>query len=903
MPILSNIAGQSAKKKLASRVSAIYSFNTDSRNVAYSDTLGDSWIETVFNKALTTGANYVTWGNGLFVASSGYTASISTDGLTWTVNNNPNAYEGQWGYVYFGNGKFIWVERQWYGGGGGEFGEGESVGSNRILVSTNAVNWTMNYLNYSEYWSSLAYGNGTYVLTGTSFLNAVQVSTDAVSWSTQYMPSNAYYDHVTFGNGVFIAIGYESVARSTNGVTWTQSAISPQYKHPVAFGNGVMLSIKTGSGTSVGYRSTDGITWTTVNPPGDPLNGYSNPVFFNGSFRIKGSTSSVAARSTDGITWTLSTGYTSNYYSTLAANSQKIVGIDNTYNTFDSTDGISWVGPEVVLGGAMPENASWKKVIHGNGKYVAIRNTFTNKLETSTNGISWTTVTLPVSANFFDITFGAGTFVAVENNTNIAVTSTNAITWTQRTMPSNNWYSVEYGDDKFVATGIQNKLAYSTDLGATWIGAQYDVSLPLDTTWRVGGGGSATVAVPLSASTTVSAYTTNGTTWTTGTLPGLNNWSVGFGNGFFVATGQSGVQSAHSTNGTTWGAATLPASGNWTKPVYGAGLFITARAFGSNLAYSTNGAGWTSTSVASTSGGWWAAAFGTRFVLIQQTGTQYATSENGINWTIRTLPVNASPRAVSFGNSVYVITTLDNRYVTSTDGITWTQRTLPISQVSNSYLAFGNGRFALIKQDGNDAAHSTDAITWTTVTLPEFGTYTDLSFDGSRFIATQQSSSSYLRSTDGITWVKRVLTSGTELPGNIAWTSIAYGNGNFVSAASNGSSYAMSTNGISWTRTTLPVSRQNGLPLAGNGIFVTPSANSSTAYATSTNGISWTERVLSAAGGIWSYNSFSNGLFILGGTSSSNFYKSTDGINWSGLPVPQPSQSTIRYLEIGTVEI
>ena len=72
---------------------------------------------------------------------------------------------------------------------------------------------------------------------------------------------------------------------------------------------------------------------------------------------------------------------------------------------------------------------------------------------------------MPVSANWRDVTYGDGKFVAVTgNSTDIAAYSTDGISWTQTTLPADDyWQSVTYGNDKFVAVanGLTNIAAYS----------------------------------------------------------------------------------------------------------------------------------------------------------------------------------------------------------------------------------------------------------------------------------------------------------------------------------------------------------------------------------------------------------------------------------------------------------
>ena len=72
---------------------------------------------------------------------------------------------------------------------------------------------------------------------------------------------------------------------------------------------------------------------------------------------------------------------------------------------------------------------------------------------------SWVARTLPLSG-FESVTYGNGKYVAVAYNSNAAAYSTDGITWTAVTMPfSAYWQSVTYGNGKYVAVSNNNVAA------------------------------------------------------------------------------------------------------------------------------------------------------------------------------------------------------------------------------------------------------------------------------------------------------------------------------------------------------------------------------------------------------------------------------------------------------------
>ena len=120
-----------------------------------------------------------------------------------------------------------------------------------------------------------------------------------------------------------------------------------------------------------------------------------------------------------------------------------------------STDGINWTKM------TMPSYHHWISVTYGNGKYIAVPYNNTSGAY-STDGINWTEFTLPIEGTW-RVVYGNKKFVAVAERSSVCAYSTNGLTWTEMAMPANRgWYSVAYGDGKFVA------LAYDITFGAYW---------------------------------------------------------------------------------------------------------------------------------------------------------------------------------------------------------------------------------------------------------------------------------------------------------------------------------------------------------------------------------------------------------------------------------------------------
>ena len=290
----------------------------------------------------------------------------------------------------------------------------------------------------------------------------------------------------------------------------------------------------------------------------------------------------------------------------------------------------------------------------------------------------------------FSITYGKGMFVAVGSSGNI-VTSTDGITWTSQTSPvSARLWSVTDGNGMFVAVGESGSIVTSTD-GITWTRQTSPVSTRLELiTYRKG----MFVAVGESGSIVTS---TDGIAWTKQTSPVSSNLlAIVYANGMFVAVGYLGAVIT-STDGITWTKQTLNTTSTLNTVTYGNGMFV---AVGENNlgVRSTDGITWTSfhtpervlTSITYGKG---------MFVAVGASGN-IVTSTDGITWTRQTSPVSTRLEPVTYAKGMFVAVGNSGHVITSTDGITWTKQTSPVSTAFRS-VTYGNGMFVAVGESGS----------------------------------------------------------------------------------------------------------------------------------------------------------------------------------------------------------
>jgi hypothetical protein len=241
-----------------------------------------------------------------------------------------------------------------------------------------------------------------------------------------------------------------------------------------------------------------------------------------------------------------------------------------------SEDGIAWD----TRASLMPSGATWNAVASGLfddgssvgkvSRFVAVSGGTSTAGAYSEDGITWSSSSLVTSADWVDVTFGAGKFVAISGDGPVRI-SNDGENWDQTgtLVTGVGFVSVAYGKGKFVAVKP--------------------------------------------ASNSVNYSTTGTGTWTAGTLPSSSNWnSIAYGNNRFVAVSStSGTIAAYSLDGITWTASTLPATASWTKVTYGQGLFL-AVSTTTAAATSPDGITWTTRTTSTAASGFSAVTFGNR---------------------------------------------------------------------------------------------------------------------------------------------------------------------------------------------------------------------------------------------------------------------------------------------------
>jgi hypothetical protein len=158
--------------------------------------------------------------------------------------------------------------------------------------------------------------------------------------------------------------------------------------------------------------------------------------------------------------------YGSNIYVTTTTNSN--------YST--STDGVSWTSR------SMPSNRNWQGLIYANNQFTTIGYD-SNAIAHSTDGINWTTATLPTysyntkegvrirNAGWFRVAYGNNTYVAIGASVDYnigqkVITSSDGTNWTTRSSPAGTFTDLRFLNGEFListSSGI-----FRSSNGTSW---------------------------------------------------------------------------------------------------------------------------------------------------------------------------------------------------------------------------------------------------------------------------------------------------------------------------------------------------------------------------------------------------------------------------------------------------
>jgi len=278
-----------------------------------------------FSIALGTGTNSILYSaNGL--------AWFPVSGTQFTISGSRVAWDGSlWFAVGAGTNRIIWSSNgtSWSTNGltvPSTFTAGNDVASNGtlwlalgtgttpVIRTTNSLNWTDVPVTGLTTGKAVAWNGSSWVLGGVG-TSSLYSSSDGVNWTAAVSGAFSIECNGVATNGRdWVAVGDDtssSVAYSSNGSTWTKSALFTNRGNGIAWNGKMWLAV--GEGTDQIYYSTTGTSWSKVGVTTFGTSSIGNSIAWNSNLWIATGTwyssdnSSVLSSiitSLDGLAWT-----------------------------------------------------------------------------------------------------------------------------------------------------------------------------------------------------------------------------------------------------------------------------------------------------------------------------------------------------------------------------------------------------------------------------------------------------------------------------------------------------------------------------------------------------------------------------------------------------------------------
>jgi hypothetical protein len=506
----------------------------------------------------------------VIISTDGKTAVSTNSGVTWTAGSDIPAFgdstQPQWTDMCYGNNRFVAI----------------SSNSNAVAYSFDGLTWYLSVMPFDTAWRRISYDQGLFVAISSSSTQYAAVSdSGGFSWELKQLDSGSLNRHAlafvpdTADRGRWVLLSEDSGTVDTfqYGATFRG--------RPVITGGRIqsMKIWEPGSGYNAQPVFTLSDPVSTSNPEYEFRIGngvLANPTFLNRGIGYKTSTTRVTV-SGDGYADVYELGG-----DIIVDGVPRIVrtGANFEINT------INWL-PSV-----LPISGPWGGVTAGTDKFVGITyqsGAGLSQIVYSANGEGWTSTTISQQRDWRDIKFGNGVYIAVAYGT-VFARSTNGISWTTITVPNANWSSVDYLNGKWVVISNGSTSAlYSDDGGVTWQTA----SLPVSAQWiKVKHGANNFIAI--STNNDKVAISVDGQTWLLRTIIGTAEWSdLAYGNNHIILIARNSNQIALSEDdGNTWDAAAAPSTDDWAHIIFANRKFVLFSGTGSTAYSSRLGLSW-----------------------------------------------------------------------------------------------------------------------------------------------------------------------------------------------------------------------------------------------------------------------------------------------------------------------
>ena len=820
---------------------------------------------------------------GLGVSVSNYFNEVRYNGSIWVAtayNTHALAYSYNgvnWvglGTSIFTNGWSVaWNGTLWVAGG---------AGTNSLAYSYDGINWVglgQSFFTGANGVRGVHWNGSMWLACGqASSSGLIAYSYDGLTWSITGSNSST----------IFNGSNQQALIARWNGTIWLAGALH--------------------TSATLAY-SSDGITWTAVTSATSIISTYAPGISWNGKMWHAGGTTNPMFSYTYDVT--AQTGWTTiNTTSILSSNvifiqwnGRMFVATGGGTNNYAySYNGVNWIGTGGILlsvGGVAVESPSFRPhtITFSRNLTIAVGNGSSHTIAYSLDGINFTGLgrtTFTTEGNV--VKYNGRYWVAGGQGGNSLAFSRDGYSWAGlNTSIFTQTNGLAYSNTMWVGVGSGNgnSIAYSND-GLTWIGLGSSV---FTTGNHVAWNGTIWVAVGSGNGNTV-AYSTNGVQWTgLGTIFTTQGNGIAWNGSIWVAVGNGSTttNTAYSYNGLSWSYATNTIS-TVNNVTYANNKWVSLG--GSNASYSYDGINWTTTAsspftingnaIAYNGTVWTAAGAGSGSI-------SQSYSYDAINWIPITSPLSNYGTDVATNYQVqpkpYIqhpsiaMSTGTNKIHYSPDGIVWQPLSTSVFGTQGNRCFWNGTIWVASGSGGNSLAYSFDGVSWIGLGLNIFMSGSrSICYNGSIWVAVGSGMNTIAYSYDGLSWfaVGNSTSIFSSYGQDVAWNGIA-----FVATGAGGNTIATSTNGITWEGSvTGSTFSTNGAGIWSNGPLwvVTGVGTNSIVYTWDRTGrTGWTAVASSPFSTSGSDVAWNGSLWVAVGTGTTNTVAtSTNGITWTG---------------------
>jgi len=285
-------------------------------------------------------------------------------------------------------------------------------------------NWSLQRSGTSEFFNSVGYGNGRFVVVGndTNAMGVILTSSGGTNWTQAAGGMTNYLSDVCFGAGKFVIVGDNGkILVSPNGTDWTPRDSGVTFPlTSVAFGHGLFIA----AGLSYkGLTSADGINWTPIT------------VDFAPSFK------------------------------TIRFANDQFLMIRDGSQIQTSTNGSNWINRFFTRPGT-----SYSGINYGNGRYVVVGSRGqiggNGNIAISPDTLTWTPLDIGQTNTLYSVAYGSGLFVAVGGLngglSGLIFSSPDGANWSAHPPGTRGWLAdVRYANGRFIAVGSSGTILLS----------------------------------------------------------------------------------------------------------------------------------------------------------------------------------------------------------------------------------------------------------------------------------------------------------------------------------------------------------------------------------------------------------------------------------------------------------